>query len=187
MYNVDKSVQPSALSDNESDVETLFLDGRMAMCIDHPSFPQQVKQLKPDLDMGGAMIPTGPVRRAVVLGGSNFHIRATSKNKPAALALIKAYLTPYWNVRLGTGAGSEASTEAARASPQQAAASKDMPFNDVVFQMLPFGVNVPLVTQGAQIWNTIIPAMIQQVLSGRSTPKEAATAAASQVTRMMAT
>jgi multiple sugar transport system substrate-binding protein len=187
MYNVDKSVQPSALSDNESDVETLFLDGRMAMCIDHPSFPQQVKQLKPDLDMGGAMIPSGPVRRAVVLGGSNFHIRATSKNKPAALALIKAYLTPYWNVRLGTGAGSEASTEAARASPEQAAASKDMPFNDIVFQMLPYGVNVPLVTQGAQIWNTIIPAMIQQVLSGKSTPKEAATAAASQVTRMMAT
>ncbi len=57
-----------------------------------------------------------------------------------------------------------------------------MPFNDVVFKMLPYGVNVPLVTQGAQIWNTIIPAMIQQVLSGKSTPKEAAAnAAASQV------
>jgi len=186
MFNVDKSVQPSALSDNESDCETLFLDEKMAMVIDHPSFPQQVKQLKPGLDMGGAMLPVGPVRRAVVLGGSNFHIRATTKNKPAALALMKAYLTPYWNVRLGTGAGSEASTEAARASPQQAAASKDMPFNDIVFQMLPYGVNVPLVTQGAQIWNTIIPAMIQQVLTGRSTPKEAAAAAASQVTRMIA-
>ena len=186
MFNVDKSVQPSALSDNESDCETLFLDEKMAMVIDHPSFPQQVKQLKPDLDMGGAMLPIGPVRRAVVLGGSNFHIRATTKNKPAALALMKAYLAPYWNVRLGTGAGSEASTEAARASPEQATASKEMPFNDIVFQMLPYGVNVPLVTQGAQIWNTIIPAMIQQVLSGRSTPKEAATAAASQVTRMIA-
>jgi len=186
MFNVDKSVQPSALSDNESDCETLFLDEKMAMVIDHPSFPQQVKQLKPDLDMGGAMLPIGPVRRAVVLGGSNFHIRATTKNKPAALALMKAYLAPYWNVRLGTGAGSEASTDAARASPEQATASKEMPFNDIVFQMLPYGVNVPLVTQGAQIWNTIVPAMIQQVLSGRSTPKEAATAAASQVTRMIA-
>ncbi len=187
MFNVDKSVQPSALSDNESDCETLFLDEKMAMVIDHPSFPQQVKQLKPDLDMGGAMLPVGSVRRAVVLGGSNFHIRATTKNKPAALALMKAYLAPYWNVRLGTGAGSEASTEAARASPQQATASKDLPFNDIVFQMLPYGVNVPLVTQGAQIWNTIVPRMIQQVLSGRSTPQEAASAAASQVTQMMAT
>ena len=43
MFNVDKSVQPSALSDNEFDCETLFLDGKMAMVIDHPSFPQQVQ------------------------------------------------------------------------------------------------------------------------------------------------
>jgi multiple sugar transport system substrate-binding protein len=185
MFNVDKSVQPSALSDNESDCQTLFLDGKMAMVIDHPSFPQQVKQLKPELDMGGGLLPAGPVRRAVVLGGSNFHIRATSRNKPAALALMKAYLAPYWNVRLGTGAGSEASTEAARASPDQAKASQELPFNDLVFKMLPYGVNVPLVTQGAQIWNTIVPGMIQQVLSGKATPKQAASAAADQVRQMM--
>ncbi len=186
MFNVDKSVQPSALSDNESDCETLFLDGKMAMVIDHPSFPQQVKQLKPELDMGGALLPMGPVRRAVVLGGSNFHIRATSKNKKAALAMMKAYLSPYWNSRLGTGAGSEASTEIARASPESAELGKGLPFNDLVFQMLPYGVNVPLVTQGAQIWNTIVPAMIQQVLSGKSTPKDAASAAANQVRQIMA-
>ncbi|MGH7155269.1 MAG: extracellular solute-binding protein, partial [Acetobacteraceae bacterium] len=186
MFSVDKSVQPSALSDNETACQTLFLSERMAMVIDHPSFPQQVKSLKPDLDMGGGLIPAGPARRAVVLGGSNFHIRATSQNKPAALALIKAYLTPYWNVRLGTGAGSEASTEAARSSPEQAKASREMPFNDLVFQMLPYGVNVPLVPQGAQIWNTIIPIMIQQVLTGRASPKEAATNAANQIHQMMA-
>lgn len=186
MFNIDKSVQPSALSDNETNVETLFLDGKMAMCIDHPSFPQQVKQLKPDLDMGGALIPAGPARRAVVLGGSNFHIRATSRNKQAAIALMRAYLSPYWNVRLGTGAGSEASTQEARNSPFQAEVSKTLPFNDLVFQMLPYGVNVPLVPAGAQIWNTIIPMMIQQVLTGRATPKEAAASAASQVKEMMA-
>jgi multiple sugar transport system substrate-binding protein len=187
MFNTDKSVQPSALSDNESDCETLFLDGKMAMVIDHPSFPQQVRQLKPDLEMGGAMLPMGPVRRAVVLGGSNFHVRATTKNKPAAIAMMQAYLAPYWNSRLGVGAGSEASTEAARASAESINLGKDLPFNDLVFQMLPFGVNVPLVTQGAQIWNTIVPHMIQQVLSGQSTPKEAAAAAASQVSRMVST
>jgi ABC-type glycerol-3-phosphate transport system substrate-binding protein len=187
MFNIDKSVQPSALSDNQNNVQTLFLDGKCAMCIDHPSFPQQVRQLKPDLDMGGALLPAGPVRRAVVLGGSNFHIRKTTANKPAALAMMKAYLAPYWNARLGTGAGSEGSTETSRASDEQKLLSKDLPFNDLVFDMLPFGVNVPLVTQGAQIWNNTIPGMLQQVLSGRSTPKEAAAAAASQVQQMMAT
>lgn len=186
MFSVDKSVQPSALSDNQSNVETLFLDGKMGMCIDHPSFPQQVQQLKPDLEMGGGLLPAGPVRRAVVLGGSNFHIRATSKNKEAAIALMRAYLSPYWNIRLGTGAGSEASTEEARNAPFEQEVSKGLPFNDLVFKMLPYGVNVPLVTQGAQIWNTIVPMMIQQVLTGKSTPKEAAANAASQVKEMMA-
>ena len=157
------------------------------MCIDHPSFPQQVKQLKPDLDMGGALLPLGPVRRAVVLGGSNFHIRKTSTNKPAALAMMRAYLAPYWNARLGTGAGSEGSTATSRASDEAKVLDKDLPFNDLVFDMLPYGVNVPLVTQGAQIWNNTIPGMIQQVLTGRATPKEAANMAAEQVRQMMAT
>jgi len=187
MYNIDKSVQPSALSDNQTNVQTLFLDGKVAMCIDHPSFPQQIKQVKPDLDMGGALLPIGPVRRAVVLGGSNFHIRATSANKPAALALMKAYLAPYWNSRLGVGAGSEASTATARASKDAKDFAADQPFNDLVFDMLPYGVNVPLVTQGAQIWTNTIPGMIQQVLGGKATPKEAAAAAATQIEQMMGT
>ena len=71
--------------------------------------------LKPDLELGGAMLPAGPVRRAVVMGGSNMHIRATTDNKPAALALMQAFLSPYWNARLAVGTGSEASTQAARA------------------------------------------------------------------------
>ena len=185
MYNVDKSVQPSALSDNQTNVQTLFLDGKVGMCIDHPSFPQQVKQLKPDLDMGGAMLPKGSVRRAVVLGGSNFHIRATSQNKPAAYALMREFLAPYWNARMGTGAGSEASTATARASKFAQDFNKDLPFNDLVFEMLPYGVNVPLVTQGGQIWNNTIPGMIQQVLAGGVSPKDAAAAAAAKVKQMM--
>ena len=186
MFNVDKSVQPSALSDNQTNVQTLFLDGKVAMCVDHPSFPQQVKQLKPDLEMGGALLPMGPVRRAVVLGGSNFHIRATSKNLPAVYALMKEYLAPYWNSRLGTGAGSEASTATARASKFAQDFNKDLPYNDLVFQMLPFGVNVPLVPQSGQIWNYTVPGMIQQVLGGHVSAKDAAAAAAAQIKQMMA-
>ena len=186
MFNVDKSVQPSALSDNKSDCETLFLDGKMAMVIDHPSFPQQVKQLKPDLDMGGGLLPAGPVRRAVVLGGSNFHIRATSKNKAAALALMKAYLSPVLEHAIGYGRRLRSLHGSRPVLARAGRVEQQLPFNDLVFQMLPYGVNVPLVTQGAQIWNTVIPGMIQQVLSGKATPKEAANAAAGQVREMMA-
>ena len=185
MFNIDKSVQPSALSDNERSVETLFLDGKCAMCIDQPPFALQVKTLKPDLDLGGAMLPEGPVRRAVVLGGSNMHIRATTDNKQAALALMRAYLSPTWNAKLGVGAGSEASTQAARDSEEMRSLAKDQPFNDLVFKMLPYGVNVPLVTEGAQIWNLIVPGMIQQVLSRTASPKDAANAAAAKVRQLM--
>jgi maltose-binding protein MalE len=124
------------------------------------------------------------VRRAVVLGGSNFHIRATAANKPAALALMKAYLTPYWNVRLGTGAGSQASRASARASDEGKKFA--LQFSDLVFEMMTYGVNVPLVTQSGQIWNITVPAMIQQVLSGRSSAKEAAATAAGEIKKMMA-
>ena len=44
MFNVDKSVQPSALSDNSKMVQPLFLDGKCAMCIDHPPFALQIKR-----------------------------------------------------------------------------------------------------------------------------------------------
>jgi multiple sugar transport system substrate-binding protein len=185
MLNVDKSVQPSALNDNSRTVQPLFLAGKCAMCMDHPPFALQIKTLQPDFDLGGAVLPAGPVRQAVVMGGSNMHIRATTANKPAALALMKAYLSPYWNARLGVATGSEASTQAARDSEEIQALSKDQPFSELMFKMLPYAVNVPLVPQGAQIWNQIVPAMIQQVLAGQSTPKEAASAAAGKVSQLM--
>ena len=185
MLNVDKSVQPSALNDNSKMVQPLFLAGKCAMCLDHPPFALQIKSLKPDLELGAAMLPAGPVRRAAVMGGSNMHIRATTDNKPAALALMKAFLSPYWNARLAVGTGSEASTQAARDSEEMKSLSEVQPFSDIVFQMLPYAVNVPLVPQGAQIWNMIVPAMIQQVLAGQGTPKEAAGAAAGKVSQLM--
>ena len=64
---------------------------------------------------------------------------------------MKAYLSPYWNVRLGYGRRiGSIHREPPASSPEQAVLSKELPFNDLVFQMLPYGVNVPLVTQGAQ-------------------------------------
>ena len=61
------------------------------------------------------------------------------------------------------------------------------PFSDSFSRCCRHGVNVPLVPQGAQIWNMIVPAMIQQVLTGTATAKEAASAAAGKVSQLMAT
>jgi multiple sugar transport system substrate-binding protein len=185
MYNVDKSVQPSALSDQQADVATLFQQGKVAMMIDHPSAAQQVRQVAPQINMGGDLIPAGPVRRAVVFGGSNLLIRATTKNMDAALAFIKAYLEPEWNTRLA-GLGSNPGNRQGFNSAQEKERSKLRPFNDLPLKMMPYGVNIPLVAQGAQIWNGIIPTMIQNVLLKKMTPKESARAAADSIKQIMA-
>jgi multiple sugar transport system substrate-binding protein len=185
MYNVDKSVQPSALSDKQTDVATLFQQGKVAMMIDHPNAAEQIHQEAPNINLGGDLIPAGPVRRAVVFGGSNLHIRTTTNNMDAALAYIKAYLAPGWNTRL-SGLGSNPGNRQGFNSPEEKDRDKLLLFNDVTLKMMSYGVNPPLVAQGAQIWNAIIPTMIQNVLLKKLSPKDAAKDAAAGIKQIMA-
>ena len=184
MYNKDKSVQPSALTDQESDVSTLFLSGKVAMIIDHPSAAEQVHKLAPHIRLGGDLIPAGPVRRAVVFGGSNLQIRAGSKNMDAAMAFLKAYLAPDWDTRLA-GLGSNPGNRAGYQSTAQKQRNGMLLFNDVTLKMMQYGVNVPLVAQGAQIWNAVIPSMIQRVLTQQMSAKDSAAQAASDIQTIM--
>ena len=103
----------------------------------------------------------------------------------AALAFIKAYLEPEWNTRLA-GLGSNPGNRQGFNSAQEKERSKLRPFNDLPLKMMPYGVNIPLVAQGAQIWNGIIPTMIQNVLLKKMTPKESAKAAADSIKQIMA-
>jgi multiple sugar transport system substrate-binding protein len=185
MYNVDKSVPPSALSDQESDMATLFLAGKVAMIIDHPSAAAQVHQLAPHIDLGGALLPRGPVRRAVVFGGSNVHIRKRTRNLPAALAFVKAYESPNWNARLA-GLGSNPGNRQGFHTAAEKQRDKMLLFNNVTLEMMKYGVNVPLVAQGAQIWNQTIPSMIQRVLTKKQTPQQSAAQAESEIKGIMA-
>lgn len=180
MYNIDKSVQPSALSDQESDVDTLFAQGKVAMMIDHPSAVTQVRSLAPQLKIGADLLPKGPARRAVVFGGSNLHVNAKTKNMSAAVAYLRAYLAPDWDTNLA-GLGSNPGNRQGLKSQAQKQKLPKMPFNDVTVKMMPYGVNVPLLAQGAQIWNTIIPDMIQAVLTKQRSPQQAAAEAESNI------
>ena len=58
-------------------------------------------------------------------------------------------------------------------------------FNDVTIEMVKYGVNVPLVSQGAHIWNETIPTMLQKVLLKQASAQEAASAAAADVKQSM--
>jgi len=184
MYNVDKSVQPSALSDASADVSTLFADGRVAMMENHPNNAVQVHQLAPHIEMGGALVPTGPVRRAVVFGGSNLHIKKGTKNLDAALAFMKAYESPDWNTRLA-GLGSNPGNRQGFHTQAEKQRDSMLLFNNITLEMMTYGVNVPLVAQGAQIWSQTIPSMIQRVLTKQQTPQQAAAQAGTEVQGIM--
>ena len=184
MYSQDKSVQPSALSDQESDIDTLFLKGEVAMMIDHPNAATQVHQLQPTLNMGADLVPAGPVRRAVVFGGSNLVIRAGTANMKAALEFVRAYEAPNQDTLL-SGLGSNPANRAGFSSAAEKIRSTKLLFNDVTLKMMPYGVNVPLIPQGSQIWNQTIPTMIQNVLTKAMSPKQAAASAESQIQQIM--
>jgi multiple sugar transport system substrate-binding protein len=184
MYNVDGSAQPSALSDQESDIDTLFLKGEVAMMIDHPNAASQVHETLPSLNMGADLIPAGPVRRAAVFGGSNLVIKAGTPNMKNAVDFIRAYMSPNTDTLL-SGLGSNPANKAGFSSPAEKTRDAKLLFNDVTLKMMPYGVNVPLVTQGSQIWNETIPAMIQNVLTKAMTPQQAAANAASQIQQIM--
>jgi maltose-binding protein MalE len=51
--------------------------------------------------------------------------------------------------------------------------------------MMKYGVSVPLVSQGAHIWNETIPTMIQKVLLKQMSAKQAAAEAAAEIRQAM--
>jgi multiple sugar transport system substrate-binding protein len=184
LYNVDRSVQPSALSDQESDVATLFAKGQVAMMIDHPAAGTQVLAAQPSFKLGADLIPAGPARRAVVFGGSNLLIRADTSNMSSALEFVRSYLNPSSDTLLA-GLSSNPGNRAGLTTSAEKVRDGKMFFNDVTLKMMPYGVNVPLVAQGSQIWNETIPSMIQNVLTKAMSPAQAAANAESQIQQIM--
>lgn len=184
MFNIDKSVEPSALTNTQADVTTLFLGGKVAMMIVHPSDAAQVHGLNPKIDLGAGLLPAGPVRRAVVFGGSNLHVRRATTNVDQALEFLRAYESPNWNARL-SGLGSNPANRQAEHAPAQKEREKLLLFNEVTIEMMKYGVSVPLVSQGAHIWNETIPTMIQKVLLKQTSAKQAVTEAAAEIRQAM--
>lgn len=85
----------------------------------------------------------------------------------------------------GFGLASDPGNKAGLTTAAQKMRDAKMFFNQVTLQMMPYGVNVPLVAQGTQIWTQTIPTMIQNVLTKAMTPAQAAANAESQIHQIM--
>ncbi len=131
------------------------------------------------------LIPTGPVRRAAVFGGSNAHIFKPDVvdgklDVKAALALIAFSTGPEWSTKLAWDNSNPGNLRGFRTIWMKQRLEQ-IKFLNVTTSMLPFGIPFPVVPQSTEIMNIIVPNMLQNALTKKMTVSAAADTAAQQI------
>jgi multiple sugar transport system substrate-binding protein len=205
MYVRDKSVPTSALTNTQTENGDLFISGQIAMEIAHPSeyaamMDKANKATGPDKDLANQVVsnmayglmPMGPVRRAVVFGGSNIHIFADqyaghSVDRKAANAFIAFTCGPEWSVKnSGNWTGSNPGNLQGFKTDGMKQRLDTIPFLDVTTSMLPYGIPFPVIPESTTIMNNIVPNMLQNALTSKMSVKDAADDAANQIKNLIA-
>jgi multiple sugar transport system substrate-binding protein len=205
MYARDKSVPTSALTNTQTENGDLFISGQIAMEIAHPSeyaamLDKAKKATGADKDladqvvanMAYGLIPAGPVRRAVVFGGSNIHIfndqyAGHQVDRKAADALIAFTCGPEWSVKnSGNWTGSNPGNLQGFKTDGMKQRLEQIKFLEVTTSMLPYGVPFPVIPESTEIMNNIVPNMLQNALTGKMSVKEAADDAAERIKALIA-
>ena len=205
MYVRDKSVPTSALTNTQTENGDLFISGQIAMEIAHPSeyaamLDKASKATGADKDvanqvvanMAYGLIPAGPVRRAVVFGGSNIHIfndqyAGHQVDRKAADAFIAFTCGPEWSVKnSGNWTGSNPGNLQGFKTDGMKQRLDSIKFLEVTTSMLPYGVPFPVIPESTEIMNNIVPTMIQNALTTKMSVKAAADDAAEQIKTLIA-
>jgi multiple sugar transport system substrate-binding protein len=203
MYVRDKSVPTSALTNVPSANEDLFIAGELAMFSGHPaSFAVLTERLqkisgadrpKAEEALGNmtyGLLPAGPVRRAVVFGGSNIHIFSDSVaerpvNRPAANGFLAFMCGPEWSLKLIWPSSNPGHLTGFKTSwmKERLAQIKHLEHTTA---MLPYGVPFPVIPESPDIMNIIVPTMMQNALTGKMSVKQAADNAADEIKKLIA-
>jgi multiple sugar transport system substrate-binding protein len=205
MYVRDKSVPTSALTNTQTENGDLFISGQIAMEIAHPSeYAAMIdkankatgadKELADQVveNMAYGLMPSGPVRRAVVFGGSNIHIFADqyaghAVDRKAADAFIAFTCGPEWSVKnSGNWTGSNPGNLQGFKTDGMKQRLESIKFLDVTTSMLPYGVPFPVIPESTEIMNNIVPNMLQNALTEKMSVKQAADGAAEQIKTLIA-
>jgi multiple sugar transport system substrate-binding protein len=205
MYVRDKSVPTSALTNTQTENGDLFISGQIAMEISHPSeyaamIDKANKATGADKDlaqqvvenMAYGLIPAGPVRRAVVFGGSNVHVFADqfaghAVDRKAADAFIAFTCGPEWSVKnSGNWTGSNPGNLNGFKTDDMKKRLDTIKFLDVTSSMLPYGIPFPVIPESTEVMNNIVPGMVQNALTGKMSVKDAADDAANQIKALIA-
>jgi multiple sugar transport system substrate-binding protein len=205
MYVRDKSVPTSALTNTQTENGDLFISGQIAMEISHPSeyaamIDKAGKATGPDKDkanevvanMAYGLMPSGPVRRAVVFGGSNIHIfgdqyAGHAVDRKAADAFIAFSCGPEWSVKnSGNWTGSNPGNLQGFKTDGMKQRLDSIKFLDFTTSMLPYGIPFPVIPESTEVMNNIVPNMVQNALTGKMSVKDAANDAADQIKALIA-
>jgi multiple sugar transport system substrate-binding protein len=202
MYVRDQSVPVSALTNTNTENADPFISGQLAMMISHPSEYAKMNDLAAKAtgadaevaaevveNMRYGLIPEGPVRRAVVFGGSNIHIFNPDSvdgdlDVDAARALISFMTGPEWSTKLawvGSNPGNVRGFETSWMKERL----DTIPFLDVTTSMLPYGIPFPVIPESTEIMNIIMPEMLQNALTETMTVEESCNDAASKIEALM--
>jgi multiple sugar transport system substrate-binding protein len=203
MYVRDASVPTSALTNTQTENQDLFIAGEIAMMISHPSEyiamrDRAAKATGADKEMADqivanmsyGLIPEGPVRRAVVFGGSNAHIfsdaaHGTEVNMEAATALMAALTSPEWAVKNNWTDSNPANLKGFETEWMKQRL-EEIAFLEVTTAMLPYGIPFPVVPESPEVMNIIVPEMLQNALTESMTVEEAANDAAERINALIA-
>lgn len=198
MYVRDQSVPASALTNTQTENGDLFIAGEVAMMISHPSEYASLqdkaskaqgadKELADEIvaNTRYGLVPEGPVRRAIVFGGSNMHIfsndvASNDVDMDAARAFAAFNCGPEWSTKLAW-TGSNPGHLRGFETEAMAQRLEQIQFLNVSTAMLPYGVPFPVIPESTQIMNEIIPNMLQNALTETMSVQEAADQAAEEI------
>ena len=205
MYVTDRSVPTSALTNTQTENQDLFLTEQIAMMISHPSEyvaltnkletlenPEELERAQRVVDnMAYVLIPSGPVRRAVVFGGSNAHIftdeaHGAPVDPMVSKAMLGLLTSPEWSLKNNWTDSNPANLRGFR-TPWMAERLDSIRFLDVTTSMLPYGIPFPVVPESTEIMNSIVPDMLQNALTETMSAQEAADDAAAKIMDLVAT
>ncbi|CAN5582342.1 hypothetical protein BH23CHL4_BH23CHL4_23850 [soil metagenome] len=202
MYVRDQSVPISALTNTNNENADPFISGQLAMMIAHPSEYAKMNDMAAAAtgadaevaaqvveNMRYGLIPEGPVRRAVVFGGSNIHIFNPDSvdgdmDFDAARALISFMTGPEWSTKLAWVSSNPGNVRGFETNWMKERLDT-IPFLDVTTSMLPYGVPFPVIPESTEIMNIIIPEMLQNALTETMSVEESANDAASKIEALL--
>lgn len=203
MYVRDRSVPSSALTNTQTENGDLFISGQIAMEISHPSeYAAMIdkankatgsdKKLADEVvgNMAYGLLPAGPVRRAVVFGGSNIHIftdkaAGNTVDQDAARALVAMWCSPEWATKQTWDSSNPGNLDGFKTEWMKQRLQQ-IKFLDVTTSMLPYGIPFPVIPESTQIMNIIVPEMLQNALTRKMKVKEAADDAADKIKALLA-